>query len=578
MPPPPTTTLDELLAQAGWVRSLARRLMGDSERGDELAQRTLLVALEGKPQVGTGLRPWLRRVLLRQASHARRGQARRRAREELASRPEVVEVGAAELCEQLEEQQRLAALVAALSEPYRSVVLRRFYRGETVAQIAEETGHSPATVRSQLARGLARLRESLDARARDEGKAANSLLLLAGGTTPTSLIPSAPPLSLLAMKTSTQLAMLAGFALVTVIGLSLLKPSGGDDPVGVPSLGLRAAETQLAGQQEDTELSGEEESPTGTVRTERALPSPDAAVEEASAAAEPLPARLLLRAVDEAGAGLAGVVLQPLRRKTGLDEGDPSQPSDGQGRIEFAIDAGRIRPFINGYLRLHHALRARYRVTAFVPVAPGPGEVVDLGKIELLPGGALSGRVLDQAGMPVAGASVVAMAAVVEKPLEELRLTGPSFDTPRPQVLTDEQGRFELDGLPAGEVRLAAHAKQTLWTFSELQPVEAERTQGGVDLVLDAIPADPSHHGHSAQPRRAARRWSTRGIPLWRVRGGRPAHGLGRSLLVGLYEGWGWSRSPPATRTTCLGAAILRSGIRETVRSSSACAILHRSK
>ena len=160
---------EALLAEAGWVRNLALTLARDAASADDVAQGTLALALERRPREDGSLRPWLARVADRLARSARRSDARRRLREvQAAARSRATAPGSDELLARLEEQERLSARVRALPEPYRGVLLRRFYEGQSAAQIARATGASAATVRSQLARGLERLRvedarRSLDA-------------------------------------------------------------------------------------------------------------------------------------------------------------------------------------------------------------------------------------------------------------------------------------------------------------------------------------------------------------------------------------------------------------------------------
>lgn len=56
---------DALLREAGWVRTLARRLARDQAAADDVAQGTLAWALERRPGTRGLLRPWLARVVVR---------------------------------------------------------------------------------------------------------------------------------------------------------------------------------------------------------------------------------------------------------------------------------------------------------------------------------------------------------------------------------------------------------------------------------------------------------------------------------------------------------------------------------
>jgi RNA polymerase sigma factor (sigma-70 family) len=151
----------ELLTQTDWVRALARRLVDDAAQADDLVQETLLAALEGRPSAAGSLRPWLAAVLRRRLAFWRRGQARRQQRELARASAETVP-SSAELIERAETQGVVVQAIAALREPYRTVLLLRFYEGLQPREIARRRGVPAATVRSQLSRGLEELGRELD--------------------------------------------------------------------------------------------------------------------------------------------------------------------------------------------------------------------------------------------------------------------------------------------------------------------------------------------------------------------------------------------------------------------------------
>ena len=62
-----------------------------------------------------------------------------------------------------ERDAQLRAAVAALDEPYREVVALRFFAERSLAEIAVATDRPLGTVKTHLHRGLARLRQSLEA-------------------------------------------------------------------------------------------------------------------------------------------------------------------------------------------------------------------------------------------------------------------------------------------------------------------------------------------------------------------------------------------------------------------------------
>jgi len=61
-----------------------------------------------------------------------------------------------------ERATELRAAVTGLPEPYREVVALRFFGEATLDEIARQTGRPLGTVKTQLRRGLARLRTGLE--------------------------------------------------------------------------------------------------------------------------------------------------------------------------------------------------------------------------------------------------------------------------------------------------------------------------------------------------------------------------------------------------------------------------------
>src|SRR5687768_9742589 len=79
--PTPPIDAETLLAQAGWVRALALRLVHEESGADDVLQDTLTAALERPPRPHVPLRPWLARVARNFAFRSLRSQVRRRRRE-----------------------------------------------------------------------------------------------------------------------------------------------------------------------------------------------------------------------------------------------------------------------------------------------------------------------------------------------------------------------------------------------------------------------------------------------------------------------------------------------------------------
>lgn len=155
--------LEDLLAHSGWMRRLARRLVRDEATAEDLVQETWLAALSSPPPDTRNLRGWLARVLGNRARDAARSSYRRDRREEAAARPEELP-SEHQVFEDASRAQEVASEVLALDEPYRSVLLLRFWRDMKPSEIARELERPKATVNTQLQRGMERLRLRLEKR------------------------------------------------------------------------------------------------------------------------------------------------------------------------------------------------------------------------------------------------------------------------------------------------------------------------------------------------------------------------------------------------------------------------------
>lgn len=165
--------IELLLAQRDWIHDLARRLVKDPHKAADLAQESMLRALANPPPVAGDtirLRGWLVRVVQRLAYKARREDARRVAREHRfaltakAEKPYGSGDEGIEIVLRADLHRQLVSAVLKLPEPSRSAVLWRYFEGRSVATIARREQLEPAAVRKRIARGIDRLRASLDAR------------------------------------------------------------------------------------------------------------------------------------------------------------------------------------------------------------------------------------------------------------------------------------------------------------------------------------------------------------------------------------------------------------------------------
>ena len=180
-PPGPHLTPETMLQHAGWIRSIARALLRDDSRAEDVVQQTWLAALERPLRDPAAIRAWLSRVVRNLSLRARRSEERLRRREMAAARPEAQPGAPSDLLERAELSRIILDGVLSLDEPYRSTLLLRYYEDRDPARIAEMQGVPVATVRTRIHRALERLRSILD-RAHGGARAAwvGALLPLAG--------------------------------------------------------------------------------------------------------------------------------------------------------------------------------------------------------------------------------------------------------------------------------------------------------------------------------------------------------------------------------------------------------------
>lgn len=157
-----TATIEALLARADWARGLARRLVRDEALADDVVQSAYLAALEKPPKQDAGRDAWLRRVIRNVALATRRSDSRREKREVDRPAPWHPEPTGVDQLARMEMHRELSDAVLRLDEPYRTVVIERYYEGRSSESIAAAAGIPSATVRNQLKRGLDRLRSELD--------------------------------------------------------------------------------------------------------------------------------------------------------------------------------------------------------------------------------------------------------------------------------------------------------------------------------------------------------------------------------------------------------------------------------
>jgi RNA polymerase sigma factor (sigma-70 family) len=145
-------------------------LAGNAADAEEAAQDGFVKAHRalGRFRRGAALKPWLLRIVGNEARNRRRSAGRRerlvlRAIEESRPGGAVPSPEAALLAR--EDQQRLLAALERLPDDHRDAIAFRFLLELSEEETAAALGIRRGTVKSRLARALARLRETLEAEA-----------------------------------------------------------------------------------------------------------------------------------------------------------------------------------------------------------------------------------------------------------------------------------------------------------------------------------------------------------------------------------------------------------------------------
>jgi RNA polymerase sigma-70 factor, ECF subfamily len=145
-------------------------LAGNAADAEEAAQDGFLKAYRalGRFRRGAPLKPWLLRIVANEARNRRRSAGRRerlalRAIDEIRPGDAVPSPEAALLAR--EDHERLLAAVERLPDDHRDAIACRFLLELSEEETAAALGIRRGTVKSRLARALARLRESLEAEA-----------------------------------------------------------------------------------------------------------------------------------------------------------------------------------------------------------------------------------------------------------------------------------------------------------------------------------------------------------------------------------------------------------------------------
>ncbi len=153
--------LETLRAQEPQLRRLARAIVGDAY-ADDVVQDAWTAALTHSGDAPESWGAWLNRVTRNLAWKRRKRDGNERDRALAAFGGEHHVPPADDVVARVEEKHVLERAILDLDEPYRSVLLWRYYEDLTVEEVSRRAGTVPSTTRTHLQRGLERLRARLE--------------------------------------------------------------------------------------------------------------------------------------------------------------------------------------------------------------------------------------------------------------------------------------------------------------------------------------------------------------------------------------------------------------------------------
>ncbi len=333
---------EELLTELRFAQRIALHLVRDHHLADEVAQEAVMAALDRPDVAAQKKRAWIAGVV-RNLVDNRGREARRRTQREARYAQDTIDAGghvaenaAQEALQRGEQKARVAGAVMGLPEPYRTVVVLRYMEELSPPEVAAELGRPVETVKTQLRRGMAKLRDDLDAQSGGDGSSwALALLPLVAPVFPLGVESGLAAASVAGAAWAPSslggvpgwaagFVVLAALAAVTLVGVGALTDSSADDaqPETIPWIALEPATVQVErigqefSQQSNTELAAVTPAPTvgAHVALESSVPAAelmpvDVEVAEAVTAAESHSATL--RVVDaETGRPIEGALVE----------------------------------------------------------------------------------------------------------------------------------------------------------------------------------------------------------------------------------------------------------------------------
>ena len=424
---------DELLRHASALRRLAVALVG-SQDADDLVQDAVVATLQRPPANSGSWFPWLSGMLRYMAGKRRRGEQRRRWREEVvadaaadsAAAPSALDV-AAQRAAITELHQRLLAV----PEPYQSTLLLRYFQDLSPQQIAERTATPLATVKSQLQRGLKLLRRRYDGDRGSDWRA--GLFAALGIEQPAAAVAATAAGAGIVMGIKGWSSLLA-VLLLAAIWVSTLRPG---TPETTPTASTPPPSPALAAPLDEEAL----------IRRAVDVTTTAAAALEAPAASRSV--RTRGRCIDEANAPLADVAIEvavsapPHNRRESVQQ--LRSAADGTFAFELALPP-------QGDVSIDFRAAGRIGMSG----SWEGGLVDDVGDVMLPRGVQVHGRIVDARGLPQSGVRVRASRLRIE--------AGPlRADIDWSDRISDADGTFAFGGrFPIGPFALLCTNRQLL--------------------------------------------------------------------------------------------------------------------
>lgn len=434
---------ERLLAESKWIRRLARRLVQDGARADDLEQATWIRLLARPPKGEGPVRGWIATVMRNLARQDKRAASRRTRHEEQSAtmRDTASPPPPDAALDRAERQREVLDAVMRLPVLYRTPMVMRYLDELPIKRIAAHLDIPVATVKTRLARGLDRLRAELDRRHGGDGRAWLAALLPLA-----QAVPPPPPLwnpfsvALSSVTTIMQLKTpaLVGGLVLAVVGASWLLSRGPEEARPADSPPAAAASNAVAPNAEGQPMAPTDASPTGRRSTVAAATT--SAAEEASAAAPEFAVRG--RVLTVTGAPVANSEVRIGAARTPESRGGPAPRTSrtaADGSYVFVLSEAPGATWVEV---------TDPRFTTVLTARPIANRADVLPVVVVAPRASITGRVIDANGAAVADARVA-----IELP-DTLRgqFSEPILDHSADRefaVRTGADGGFALDPTPA---------------------------------------------------------------------------------------------------------------------------------